>query len=122
VTAAPRWRHGERVAIGRDGRAVDGTIELASKNGASLMLRFDGLLGGYLGLMPVVWSGSCYRDLVTGADVVVDPLEPRYACPLCGGVTYLPADVAASYCPCCGADVLPKDCPHRDARPARDAR
>lgn len=113
MSPAPRWRHGERVAIARGLSRVEGAVELSSANGESLMLRFDGVLGGYVGMMPVLWTGDHYADLIVGLDVVVDPLEPRYACPLCAGVTLLPADVANRYCPCCGNDQLPKVCPHR---------
>lgn len=38
--------------------------------------------------------------------------EPFFLCPKCRGRTYLPADIAAHYCPCCGGPGLPHACPH----------
>ena len=43
-------------------------------------------------------------DTETGPEV--------FKCPVCGGITRLPADVANRYCPCCGGPSLPKYCPH----------
>ncbi len=58
MTEPPRvWKTGERCRITYDGRTVDGAIKLASTNGKSLMLAFEALLGGYVGMMPVSWVG-----------------------------------------------------------------
>lgn len=35
------------------GKAVDAVVQLASPNGKSLIIRFEAMLGGHLGVMPV---------------------------------------------------------------------
>ena len=63
---------GDAVSITYDGRTVPGTIKLASPNGRSLMLEFDAMLGGFVGMMPVLADDDgAYRDLVLGRPVVV---------------------------------------------------
>lgn len=63
---------GERVRITFDKRTVDGFIEIASPNGRSLFLRFDAVLGGYLGGLPVLEEEGVYRDLITHQVVKVE--------------------------------------------------
>jgi len=50
------WQTGEQVRITYEGRPVDGEVELASPNGRSLAVRFDAVLGGYVGMMPALWD------------------------------------------------------------------
>lgn len=67
------WKADERVTVTFAGRTVDATIELASFNGHSLALRFEALLGGYAGLMPVLWRGFTrgFVDLIHEEPVVI---------------------------------------------------
>jgi hypothetical protein len=60
-----------------DGRSVQGKIELASSNGASLMLKFETVLGGYVGMMPVIREGDgpAYLDLIEGKPVTVERMS-----------------------------------------------
>lgn len=44
---------GDRISIQYNGRTVPGEVTLASKNGLSLMIEFDAMLGGHVGTMPV---------------------------------------------------------------------
>lgn len=55
-------------------RTVDATVLLASGNGKSLMLSFEALLGGYAGMMPVLWDDDAreFRGLVCGERVGVE--------------------------------------------------
>lgn len=75
------WRTGERVRITTGGRTVDGTVILASPNGRSLALGFEALLspmgglGGYAGMMPVMWNEGAFRDLIQGAPVALDEVQ-----------------------------------------------
>lgn len=66
---------GDRVRITYEGRTVFGHIKLASKNQRSLMLSFEAILGGYVGMMPVLLSGESYRDLLNMHEVKLDPVD-----------------------------------------------
>ena len=59
-------RTGSRVLITYKGRELEGRVVLASENQQSLMLEFDGMLGGYVGSMPVLFEpgDDGYRDLI----------------------------------------------------------
>jgi hypothetical protein len=48
------WQRGDLVMIECDGRALPGVVVMASANGASLMLRFSGILDGHADLMPTL--------------------------------------------------------------------
>ncbi len=58
---------------------VDGMILIASPNGASLMIGFDGALltasgGMYFGMLPVLRDeAGVYRDLAQGFPVTIEP-------------------------------------------------
>jgi hypothetical protein len=64
---------GDPVWIGCDDRTVEGTILLASGNERSLMLGFEAILGGHVGVMPVLFVDGVYRSVVTGEAVAVVP-------------------------------------------------
>lgn len=65
-------RTGDAVFIQCAGAHVPGTVLLASSNGKSLMLAFDGLLDGHLGMMPVLMNEHGeYHALATDAVVKV---------------------------------------------------
>jgi hypothetical protein len=70
------WKTGERVEIAFDGRVVFGTVMLASTNGRSIMLGFEALVGGYVGMMPIMWCDADeeFRDLIQGLPVVLKPV------------------------------------------------
>jgi hypothetical protein len=56
------FKTGDRVAITLGGQSIAGVVLLASANGRSLMLEFDGVLGGYVGMMPILWVLAAERD------------------------------------------------------------
>ena len=60
-------RRGDYVEVTFEGRTLPAMVTLASENGKSLMLMFDGMLGGYAGMMPVLWSQDHYEDLIVHA-------------------------------------------------------
>lgn len=49
------FQTGESVTIRYRQKTAAGRVKLASDNGRSLMLEFDAMLGGYAGMMPVLW-------------------------------------------------------------------
>jgi hypothetical protein len=68
---------GDPIWIDYEGRTVEGTIMLASDNQLSLMLGFDAMLGGHLGMMPVLRDGDgVYRSIITGEAVAIAPRTP----------------------------------------------
>ena len=69
---------GDAVMITCDGRCVPGEIVLASDNQASLMLRFEAMLHGHVGMMPVLRDpGGIYRTLIGDHPVFIEPRPER---------------------------------------------
>jgi len=62
----PNMRTGLRIYITYKGQTVGGRVLLASGNSRSLMVSFDGMLGGFLRTMPVLWDEELgkYLDLI----------------------------------------------------------
>lgn len=63
---------GARVNVTFAGRTVEAEVILASFNHQSLMLRFEAVLGGFAGTMPVLWDGHCYRDIMHSEEVQLE--------------------------------------------------
>jgi hypothetical protein len=59
------YRKGDAIEVVHEGRTVEGNVIFASPNGLSLMIGFDAMLGGHVGMMPVTM-----RDATTGNSVV----------------------------------------------------
>jgi len=59
-------QRGDKVRFQFQGRTIDAMVILASVNGRSLILSFEGLVSGYVGMMPVVWEDDFMRfvDLI----------------------------------------------------------
>jgi hypothetical protein len=55
------------------GKTMIATVVLVSPNGLSAMIKFDGMAGGYLGLMPIGFRDGAYRDLIDELPLVVTP-------------------------------------------------
>lgn len=54
-------------------RVLDGVVLLASANEESLMISFDALLGGHVGMMPVSrQDDGRYRSIVDGTMVSIE--------------------------------------------------
>lgn len=61
---------GDKVQIECQGVSIIGTVVLASSNGKSLMLGFDGILDGHFGGMPVLRDDDgTYRSIMSGTPV-----------------------------------------------------
>lgn len=69
---APPWTTGEIVRVTFGGRTVTAEIVIASGNHESLAVTFEAILGGYAGMMPILWVGDHYEDLMTRSTVVLD--------------------------------------------------
>lgn len=60
------WKNGDEVLIEYEGRSVPGWIILASPNSVSLMLGFEAMLGGHVGMMPVLrHDDGVYRSIIS---------------------------------------------------------
>lgn len=73
------YRRGQFVRVTYCGKTLEAMITLASPNGRSLMLCFDGVLyangGAYPGAMPVLkGEDGVYRDIVNYQPVRIEPL------------------------------------------------
>jgi hypothetical protein len=61
---------GDKVEIKHGDTTVDGLVVLASSNGKSLMLSFEAILSGHVGMMPVLQADDgVYRSIITGEEV-----------------------------------------------------
>ena len=75
MTSSRLWRRGDRVLITVGSDSAPGVVILASGNGKSLMLQFEAILRGHVGMMPVMLEDDgCFRSIVSW-DVV--ELAPR---------------------------------------------
>jgi hypothetical protein len=68
---------GDHVVITYATRTVRGVVRLASPNGRSLILEFDAMLGGFVGMMPVLQDETTgeYRDLFKGLPAVITHID-----------------------------------------------
>lgn len=71
----PPFARGAFVHVTYEGRTLAAMVVLASTDGVSLAIMFDGLLGGYVGMMPILWHEQDreYHDLFTRGVVVITP-------------------------------------------------
>lgn len=65
---------GAQLTVTYQGQTTRAVALLASDNHQSAMLGFDAMLGGYLGMMPILWNEQrgIYLDLIVGAEVTVE--------------------------------------------------
>lgn len=69
---------GDAVEIVYGDHVVRGWVKLASGNGLSLMLEFEAVLGGFVGMMPVLLDDDgVYRDLFRRWPVKLTRLRGR---------------------------------------------
>jgi hypothetical protein len=66
------FKTGDRLTIKYADDAVSGVVDLASTNGRSLFLTFEGFVAGHHGAMPVMWveEDDAFKSIVT--DTVVE--------------------------------------------------
>jgi hypothetical protein len=67
-------RTGDEIMIEYEGRRVPGLIALASSNERSLMITFDAMIDGHVGMMPLLRDEhGVYRSLATKKPVKITP-------------------------------------------------
>jgi hypothetical protein len=70
---------GDQIAITFEGRTVGGRVEFASSNGKSVMISFEAILGGFVGMMPVSREDDgTYTLVFGGAPIVIKPRVTRH--------------------------------------------
>jgi len=76
------FKKDDKVTIAMNGKVVDATVTLASPNGVSLMVTFDGAIGGveggiYVGMMPIMYDEErkVFTDLIAGRIVDINPVR-----------------------------------------------
>ena len=63
------WKEGQGILLECDGEKWLAEILMTSKNGASLMIGFNGTIHGHLNYMPVIYSGKgIYRSIIDGTE------------------------------------------------------
>lgn len=66
-------KRGDFVKLSRGDQQVEGMIVLASDNGGSLMVMFDGMIGGYVGMIPLLRNDDgSYQGIIDGAIIHVE--------------------------------------------------
>jgi hypothetical protein len=71
-----RWRRGDRVLISIGSDRTPGVVILGSDNGKSLMLQFEAILHGHVGMMPLILEDDgCFRSIVTWEVVELTALK-----------------------------------------------
>jgi len=69
------WRTGDQCWLRYLDRTVRAEVSLASGNGRSLMLRFEAVVDGHVGSMPVLMDADgVFRSLVTEEEVTLCPV------------------------------------------------
>ncbi len=66
---------GDRVWIEADSQRVAGVVAMASENGRSLMLEFEGMLFGFVNVLFVLQNeDGVFRDIILGDQVTITPI------------------------------------------------
>ena len=64
------WKTGDQVWIEAGGASVAGVVQTASGNSASLMLGFEAVIQGHVGMMPVLRDADgVYRSVMDSLPV-----------------------------------------------------
>ena len=110
------FKRGDFVTVTYCKQNIKAMVLLASPNGRSLMLGFDGALrnasGMFAGSMPVMQDDSGeFFDLMNPPNPVrLERIEhgKSITCSRCGRTSYNPSDIAAGYCGACHAWTTPR--------------
>ena len=74
---ATSFINGEAIEISCEGRTVNGVVIFASPNGLALMLGFEAILGGHVGMMPVTMlDATSGYSIIDRTAVTIRKREP----------------------------------------------
>lgn len=71
------FSNGDKCLVICDGRTVPGEVEMMSANQISAFIKFEAILAGHAGTMPIMARASTdaargiYRSIINGAEVVL---------------------------------------------------
>lgn len=69
-------KQGDKVYATYNGRTVPAVVTLASPNGRSLVIAFEAMLGGHVGMMPIFQlNDGTYRSLLENEPVELERLQ-----------------------------------------------
>jgi hypothetical protein len=71
----PLRKH-DLIEITHEGRTIDGVVLMASENGKSLMIAFDAMISGHLGMMPLMMDGVTGQSIIDGTEVIIKRVTP----------------------------------------------
>lgn len=76
-------KKGDRVTATYEGRSIEALVILASSNGRSLIIAWDdGMLGGHVGMMPILQDASGeYSSVIEGKPITLTPKLERVTKP-----------------------------------------
>jgi hypothetical protein len=95
-------KRGDFIWVERGSAKVGAMVTLASPNERSLMVMFDGMFCGYVGVMPLLRDDDgVYRDLLRYEQVAITDRGPEFTCPDCHRTSYNPEDARNRYCGNC---------------------
>ena len=71
------FKAGDPVVIRAGDDAVRGVVRLASDNGRSLVIEFDAIVAGYIGVMPLLYQpgDDDYHDLFFGRPITLERMQ-----------------------------------------------
>lgn len=64
-----KFQPGDRVLLVTDERRVEAEVMIASPCGRSLMVAFEAIVSGHVGMMPLLAEGDGFISVVTGEPV-----------------------------------------------------
>lgn len=72
------YTKGQQLRVAYNGQTVRAQVELASANGRSLFLTFDGVLvtpseGVFVGKLAVLWENGTFADILEGGPCELSP-------------------------------------------------
>ncbi len=69
------WQTGDKVMLKCGKKTVPATVLSASANGVSLMVKFDAMLEGHVGKMPILRDRKgVYHSIMTQTEVILSPI------------------------------------------------
>lgn len=72
----PDIKTGDKVWLVCDNRHVEAEVVIASRNRISLIVRFEAILLGHVGMMPLLWENGAYHCVFGGENVGVHHVRP----------------------------------------------
>lgn len=73
-----KYTKGDTIWVSCEGRTVDGVVIMASENSLSLMLGFDAMFGGHVGMMPVTMIDEFNGySIIDGTEITIRKREAQ---------------------------------------------